>query len=77
MALMNKKYIINEIIRMAEENGGIPLGIDTFEKKTGIKYSDWYGKYWAKWGDAVKEAGYKPNKLQEAYDEEWIFEKLI
>jgi len=65
---MNKQHILNEIIRTAKENNGIPLGRDRFERETGIKYSDWYGKYWARWGDAVKEAGLEPNKLQSAYD---------
>lgn len=74
---MNKQHIIDEIKRTAEENGGMPLGKYKFFAETSIRESDWYGKYWARWGDALIEAGYKPNTLQGAYKDEWIIEKLI
>jgi len=74
---MNKEYILREIKRTAEENGGIPLGRQRFTNETGIKITDWQGKYWAKWSDACIEAGYQPNKLQPAYDESWIIEQVI
>lgn len=74
---MDKEYIIKEIIRTAKENEGLPLGVLRFESITGIKKSDWYGKYWSKWGDALKAAGYEPNELQTAYDEEFIMRKII
>ena len=73
---MNKEHILSEIVRTAKENGGVPLGMMKFEKETGIRKHDWYGKYWAKWNDAIIEAGLKPNKLQDAHDEEWLLEKL-
>jgi hypothetical protein len=74
---MNKKDILSEISRTAKENNGIPLGRMRFEKETGIKYTDWYGKYWSKWSDAIREAGLKPNKMQSAYDEKWLIEQVI
>jgi len=74
---MNKEYILEEIRRTAKENGAIPLGRQRFFAETGIKESDWSGKYWVRWGDAVSEAGFTPNKKNEAYDEQWIFEKYI
>jgi len=74
---MDKEYIISEIKRTAKANGGVPLGMGMFEKETGIKKGNWSGKYWVKWSDAIQEAGYKPNKLQQAYDEEWLIERLI
>lgn len=73
----SKDYIIDKIKRTAQENGGKPLGKGLFYKKTGIRESDWSGKFWARWGDAVKEAGYKPNTLQMPYNDEWIIEKLV
>lgn len=76
-ASMTKQHIIDEIIRTAEKNGGRPLGVKRFFSETGIKQSDWYGKYWARWGDAVKEAGYLPNELQGAFDSDWLIEQLI
>jgi hypothetical protein len=74
---MNKKHIINEIIRTARENNGIPLGRQKFTSITGIKFSDWYGIHWTKWGDAVKEAGFKPNKFQSAYNQNELIEHMI
>ena len=58
---MKKEHIIEEIKRTAEENNGIPLGMNRFKEATGIKREDWLGIYWTKWGDAVLDAGYKPN----------------
>ncbi len=74
---MNKQDIIYEIKRTAEMNQGRPLGKERFAAETGIQISDWYGKYWARWGDALIEAGYSPNKLQTAFDDEFVIEKLI
>lgn len=74
---MDKQHIISEIKRTAEANGGIPLGTERFRSETGIRRSDWLGKYWARWGDALKEAGYKPNTLQGAYEDDRIIEKII
>lgn len=74
---MDKEHVINEIKRTAKENNGKPLGSKKFERLTGIKFSDWYGRYWSKWGDAVKEAGLKPNKLQKAYDQQNLINILI
>ena len=73
---MNKKHILDEIRRTANENNGIPLGKMKFEKQTGIKESDWRGKYWAKWSEAVKEVGFTPNKLQGAYEKDFLIEQL-
>jgi len=76
MRVMKKEYILKEICRTAEANGGKPLGVARFEAETGIKPWDWE-KFWARFGDAVKEAGFVPNQLQGAYDEGFLFEKLI
>jgi len=75
--MMDKQHIINEIKRTAENNGGVPLGKDRFFAETGIRQSDWFGKYWARWSDALIDAGYKPNRLQGSYEDEWVIEKLI
>jgi Meiotically up-regulated gene 113 len=72
---MNKPHILAEITRTANENGGVPLGRGRFFEATGIKESDWHGKYWARWGDAVQEAGFLPNKLQVPYEDSVLFEK--
>ncbi len=72
---MDKEEIIKEIVRTAEENGGVPLGRDRFHQVTNVNSSDWYGKYWAKWNDAVIEAGYAPNQMNIAFDGDFLLQK--
>lgn len=74
--MLTKDSILKEIQRTAKENGGAPLGRGRFEKETGIKMYEW-NKYWARFGDALTEAGYTPNQLQQAYDDEHLFAILI
>ena len=74
---MNKQQILHEIRRSAQANGGCPLGRQAFAKETGIRVSDWYGKHWSRWGDALKEAGFVPNELQRPLDDEFLICKLI
>lgn len=76
MSIVIKQDILEAIRRTAKENGGRPLGMARFEKETGIKTYAWQ-KYWARFGDAQKEAGFSPNQLQGAYDDEFLFEKVI
>jgi hypothetical protein len=72
---MQKEDILAEIRRTAQENGGRPLGVGRFEKETGLKPYDW-GKHWARFGDAQREAGFEPNTLQVAYDDDYLLEKI-
>lgn len=74
---MSKEHILREIKRTAQENGGIPLGRLRFFRETGIKESDWKGKFWARWNDAVSEAGLQPNQKTASYDEDLLIEKFI
>ena len=76
MSGANKQRILSEIRRTAEANGGVPLGIKRFLRETGIKVSDWHGKIWARWGDALEEAGLQPNELQAAYSDDALIEKF-
>ena len=64
---MDKQHILDEIRRTAAENGGPPLGWRRFSTVTGIEPSVWEGKIWARWGDAVKDAGFAPNQFTEGY----------
>ena len=64
---MDKAYILSEIKRTAEANGGPPLGSARFSTETGIKKSDWHGVFWARWGDALREAGFPPNEFNAAW----------
>jgi hypothetical protein len=74
---MDKQHILSEIRRTAAANGGVPLGTAKFFQETGIKNSDWLGRFWPRWGDAVREAGFEPNQLQTAYEHDTLIEKLI
>ncbi len=73
---VTKAHILDEIKRTAEANGGQPLGRQRFYTETGIKETDWSGKYWVRWNDALREAGYSPNQFQSAYDDKFLLEKL-
>jgi hypothetical protein len=74
---MDKSYILDEIKRTAKANGGKPLGKGRFFQETGISESDWIGKHWARWSDALHESGLEPNQMQGAHDEKELIEKFI
>lgn len=74
---MTKKHILREIRRAAEENGGIPLGRMRFRRESGIRESQWFGKFWTRWSDAVREAGYAPNPFGRRYEDDYLFAKYI
>ena len=74
---MDRAHIIAEIRRTAEANGGTPLGRSRFETETGIREHDWRGRYWARWSDAVAEAGLSPNAFQQRRDEDEVLASLV
>jgi len=76
MSNQTKQNILNAIRQSAKENGGKPLGEHRFVKETGINSYDW-GKCWARFGDAQKEAGLVPNQFQAAHTDKFIIEKVI
>ena len=71
-----KQDILEAIRQTAKQNDGKPLGSDRFQKETGIGVYDW-NNYWAKFSDAQQEAGFTPNLLYTAYDNEFLIEKVI
>ena len=62
---VTKLYILREIKRTTKANGGTPLRKLQFESQTGIKRYDWFGVYWARWSDAIREALYMQGQVQE------------
>jgi Meiotically up-regulated gene 113 len=74
--MIEKTHILAEIRRTATKNGGRAFGRQRFENETGIRATDWYGRYWSKWSDAVTEAGLEPNQKQQPYEETLLVEKL-
>lgn len=73
---MTKDQILQEIRRTAAANGGIPLGRERFLAETGIRESDWHGKFWVRWGEALQEAGFSPNELNRAYENDEVLSRL-
>jgi len=74
---MNKTQILNAIRRMAAASGGKAPGSQRFASETGLGKADWYPKYWLRWGDAIREAGCKPNSLNTPFDEEFLIQKYL
>ena len=74
--MITKAHIIAEIVRTAKANAAVPLGRQRFYAETGVKETDWLGKYWARWGDAISEAGLTPNTLRVPYGEEHLLGQL-
>ena len=74
---MDKEHILAEIRRTAEQNGGVPVGRMKFQSETGISETDCIGRYWTKWSEALAEAGYSANQMQEAYDVDELIEMFI
>ena len=70
-ARVTRQHILEEIKRTAAENNGVPLGKARFSSETGIRSTDWEGKLWARWSEAVLEAGLKPNEFNAAFDD-WL-----
>jgi hypothetical protein len=44
---------------------------------TGIDEAVWHGVYWARWGDALIEAGFAPNAWRGNTDTDFIVRKFI
>jgi hypothetical protein len=74
---MTKEQILAEIRRTTAANGGVALGQERFTRDTGIPKAEWYGRYWARWSDALREAGVSPNVFIEAYPPEVLIRKLV
>ncbi len=66
---VSRDHILREVKRTADANGGKPLGRLAFFAETGVKESDWRGRFWARWNDVLKDAGFAPNKLTEARED--------
>jgi hypothetical protein len=70
---MTKTHILDEIRRTAAANGGEALGWRRFETETGIKLGDW-SKFWARWAEAIREAGLTPKEFITAYDDATVLD---
>jgi hypothetical protein len=73
---LDRDFILNEIRRLAKENGGKPVGREVFRQQTGIRHHQWHGVYWSSWSAAVSEAGFEPNTMDSAFDRDFLLESL-
>lgn len=71
-----KEHILGEIRRLAVANDGQPPGKKTFFRETGIAEHQWSGRIWARWSDALAEAGLEPNKIQHRFDSDEMLGKI-
>ena len=72
--MFDKEHIMAEIRRTAVD--GVAFGMGRFEQETGIKPSDWRGRYWARWSDAAAEVELATNDMQGRIDDKVIIEHL-
>ena len=70
-----QNIVLEEIRRIAQRDGDAP-GIQAFVKETGITKGRIIGVLWAKWGDALIEAGYQPKVLQVRFDDEHVLREI-
>lgn len=74
--VVERDAILDAIKKAAASNGGRPVGRGRFEEVTGITEYD-LGRYWARYGDAVTEAGFEKNTMNAAYSREYLLEKYL
>lgn len=72
-----RDHILSEIRRLAAVNGGQAPGQTLFARDTGIAEHQWRGKFWARWGDALIEAGFEPNQWTGRLDSEEVLTGII
>jgi hypothetical protein len=72
-----RDLILSEIRRLAALNGSRPPGKMLFTRETGIAEHQWRGKFWARWGDALSEAGYRPNDWTGRLDSDAVLTGVI
>jgi hypothetical protein len=73
---VTREEIISEIRKFVVAHAGEIPGERSFASATRLKESAWKGKHWARWTDAVRDAGYDPNILMQRIPDEEILEKL-
>lgn len=70
-----RERIIAEIRRLAAEIGR-PPGSRLFEAEAGLRAHQWRGVYWARWSEALIEAGFEPNVRRAKAEPDVMLEQL-
>jgi hypothetical protein len=73
---VTREEVLSEIRKYVAANDREVPGERTFEAATGIKASAWKGRFWARWTDAVRDAGYDPNALNQRIPDEALLKQL-
>src|SRR6266851_3566492 len=73
---VTKEHGLTEVRRTAAENGGKPVGRGAFFNATGIRESDWIGKWWPRWNDVLAEAGFPPNQMNPRRPDDDMLQRL-
>src|ERR1700761_6764874 len=71
-----RDHILREIQRITGANGGKAPGAQLFARESGIAEHHWRGKYWARWGDALTEAGFEPNQWVQRLDSDVVLDSV-
>jgi hypothetical protein len=74
---MSPEEITREIQRLAQMNGGEPLGERLFLAKTGLARSQLWSAGFSSYGNALVAAGYSKNKLKSASPPEVVLAALV
>ena len=70
-----REQILAEVRRLAAEIGR-PPGSWLFESRTGLRAHQWRGVYWARWSEALREAGLQPNVRAPKSDPDVMLEQI-
>jgi hypothetical protein len=73
---ISREEIVAEIRKFVSANNGEIPGERTFVNATRIKPSTWKGRFWVRWTDAAREAGYDPNSMTQRIPEEDMLTQL-
>jgi hypothetical protein len=72
----SKDEILQAIRRTAGDNGGKPVGRVRLTRLTGItEYA--LTQHWPNYSDAVREAGFEPNVLNDALDDGAVLDRFV
>lgn len=73
--MTDRAEILRQIQRLADRDG-TPPGRARFTSETGITQGQWEGVFWARWRDALAEAGFPPHELNPPLDRRMVLEHL-
>lgn len=73
---MTKDEIIEAVKELVARTGKIP-GKQSFESETGIGRHEWYGRFWARWGDVLIASGFEPNERNGPADKEQVLAAYV